>query len=1217
MKNSFKRLYVIAVLCMATVFAWSANITTTVSQVTESVTVSEDIDYVITSDTPFSDAGSVNLTNTEHAVLVLQNIRPSVTISTWLTDHVFVNGEQAVDGTNCQVKMYAHGTIIMPYASGFKPLTVYAGQNFTGTSVNSFGLENDGGFMNTLSSAKLNNQIRSFKLKRGYMVTFSTRAGGRGYSRCFIADTEDLEVASLPTILDQRISSYRVFQWYDSQKKGVADYVDETANQALVSTWTYTWGVGRSLLPDAECVSNHIYEDWPSPSACGSVTYTCHMKTNNEPGNSADDHPQDVATVLANWENLMRTGLRLCSESSHDGSWSHLRAFIDSIDARGWRCDLLDLHCYWPSSSFNNWKYYYDSYGGRPIWISEWIWGASWNQNGVFGLGDSYTYEQKQTRNATELETVIIPNLNNSPYVERYAYWNSEASYSKVYNNGLTTSGKYYASVKSGLGHNRKYDKIPTLPRQYDPSNLSVSYDSETKQVTLEWHDVNGEYNQLMAVEVKTPSSANWQEVQTITPQESEADYKVTIDGVDGYKYRIHIVDLKNVSRYTNEATAVNDALDYGDQVTVDDKSMYLGGNRMLNGSFDMGLLGWTSGAGKQIEAPYFQVVKTGGIDGGRYLQCYGNASTSVKTEASALWTCDTLKANTSYYVSAAGLNNNPSYQRITTTAIANLELFQRLKLPNVSEWAKQGASFTTNLDTLLYVAMRAQEGKACLDNVMVCELFETQEEALADALQWETKRIALFKTYNTEHPELTQELEDLVATDGVTASVVRDAIARAIDALDAIRQITILTTNANTVVAMKLPEYLQVKTALAQCESAQTASAYIAAADALNAALNTILKYSYNTSAIQSANFSATTGWNTKAGTYTAGDQKTTTQAGASCWNAWWSLAASNTTATMAVNQDVKGLIHGLYALECQATTQHLCETDQHAFLTNTTQTESVKSEAIPYGLLDLPQFSNSQKWQTLTTPYLYVNDGDVVNIGFEGSKAGATDGSWMAYGDGSTTGDNREGWWCATNFKLRYIPMICRAASNHWGTICLPDILTVPEGVTLYRIAGILADGSAICLEEETDDPVAGVPYIFYSESDEAIPFYESGSSVLVPRSNFHGLRGVFKSIIRYPVNSLVLNDGVWTATTESYAMTPYSGYIYSVENLTGLASWEGLTLPATGVDASQIVVGLQDVETQSETALLPTYNVLGQRLLPNSKGLMIRNGKLIYVK
>ena len=200
----------------------AANTITKVPQVSTEVTLSDDVDYVITNATPFAGEGKVNITNTEHAVLIIQSIRPSLVIKNHLKDRVFINGEQAVNGENCQVKMYAHGAIIMPYAKDIKPLTVYSEPNFGGTAVNDFGLEHSGGFMNTLSEAKLNNQIRSFKLKRGYMVTFATGKSGWGYSRCFIADKEDLEFSELPAHLDGRISSYRVFQWYDAEKKGLA-----------------------------------------------------------------------------------------------------------------------------------------------------------------------------------------------------------------------------------------------------------------------------------------------------------------------------------------------------------------------------------------------------------------------------------------------------------------------------------------------------------------------------------------------------------------------------------------------------------------------------------------------------------------------------------------------------------------------------------------------------------------------------------------------------------------------------------------------------------------------------------------------------------------------------------------------------------------------------------------------------------------------------------
>ena len=75
----------------------AANITTPVSQVSSEITLSDDVDYVITSTTPFTGSGKVNITNTEHAVLIIQNIRPSVVINNHLRNRVFINGAQAVN----------------------------------------------------------------------------------------------------------------------------------------------------------------------------------------------------------------------------------------------------------------------------------------------------------------------------------------------------------------------------------------------------------------------------------------------------------------------------------------------------------------------------------------------------------------------------------------------------------------------------------------------------------------------------------------------------------------------------------------------------------------------------------------------------------------------------------------------------------------------------------------------------------------------------------------------------------------------------------------------------------------------------------------------------------------------------------------------------------------------------------------------------------------
>ena len=495
---------------------YAANKKQTVSQVTSAVTITDDVDYIITDTSPFTTSGSVNIENTEHAVVIIKRIKPSAVLSSWMS-HIYINGVRAVNGTNCQVKMYDRGAIIFPYDKDFKPLTCYTEKGFQGDSYNNYTEGSSGGFMKDLSTAMLNNNFKSFKLKRGYMVTFALGRSGWGYSRCFIADQEDLEI-DLPANMSGRVSSYRLFKWFNAHKAGLASNGDYNANSALNSCWCYDWAEGNaSNLPDVEWVPNHIYEDWPSPATCGGVTGSCHMKTNNEPGNGSDDHPQSVDVVLDNWQNLMRTGLRLCSESSHDGSWSHLRAFIDSIDARGWRCDLLDLHCYWGAPSFNDFSGYYSSYGGRPIWISEWVWGASWNagnwsSGGIFAQApdgkDSFSNANQQK--CYEGTKPILEILNASKYVERYAYWNSEADASKIYRNGqLSILGNYYANMDEGLGYNASIQKVPNVVC-LKPQSLVATFNSSTGYCALKWDDPNGDMLDSLTIECMRPGSSRY-----------------------------------------------------------------------------------------------------------------------------------------------------------------------------------------------------------------------------------------------------------------------------------------------------------------------------------------------------------------------------------------------------------------------------------------------------------------------------------------------------------------------------------------------------------------------------------------------------------------------------------------------------------------------------------------------------------------------------------
>ena len=548
-----------------TVSGQAANTKQTVSQVTDAVSLTTDVDYIITGTEPFATAGSVDIVNGEHAVVIFKNIKPSIVIRDFLTN-VYINGEKARNDENCQVKMYAQGAIVFPYGKDFKPLTVYSEPNFGGESVDNFGLENSGGFMNTLTDAKLNNRIRSFKLKRGYMVTFALGTGGWGYSRCFIADQEDLEVAEMPANMDSRISSYRLFKWQNAQKKGLASDTGSGANSALNSSWCYTWSTGTNRYPDTECVPNHIYEDWPSPASCGGVTYSCHLKTNNEPGNSADDHPQDVQTVLNNWQNLMRTGLRLCSETSHDGSMSHLQQFFKEIDARGWRCDIVDLHCYWASGTFNSLTWYSDNYSnGRPIWISEWLWGASWNKNGIFGAVSSSDWDSFSSSNQKKCydgTKPILDILNSNPRVERYAYWNSERNCSKIYKDGtLSTLGEYYAKMESGLGYRAELQKIPNVV-YVAPANLTGTYSTDNRTYAMKWNDDNGDMCDSIVVERMLPGEEQYTRIATLQPKDKTnangASYSyvdtLTISGVYTYRVGTYPIGQKN-ARYSTAAT--------------------------------------------------------------------------------------------------------------------------------------------------------------------------------------------------------------------------------------------------------------------------------------------------------------------------------------------------------------------------------------------------------------------------------------------------------------------------------------------------------------------------------------------------------------------------------------------------------------------------------------------------------------------------------------
>ena len=1203
---------------------FSANSVTTVEQVTGGVTVSGNVDYTITSTQPFTTAGSVDITNTEHAVVIIKSIKPSKVISTWLNKHVYINGKQAVNGENCMVRVYNRGSIIYPYGSDFKPLTVYSEKSYGGTAVNDFGLEDSGGFMNTLTDAKLNNKIRSFKLKRGYMVTFSTRAKGRGYSRCFIADKADLEMSSLPIVLDQKITSYRIFKWWNAHKAGLASDGRAAANDALNSSWCYDWAQGNaSLSPDVEWVPNHIYEDYPSSATCGLRSETCHMKTNNEPGNSADDRPQDVATVLANWENLMATGLRLCSESSHDGSMGHLKAFIDSIDARGWRCDILDLHCYWDSGTFNNLTWYSDYYGnGRPIWISEWVWGASWNRNGYWAKTSTPNECTEANQQICYDGTVPILNvINSNKRVERYAYWNSEAAGTHIYHDGnLTKLGRYYAEMDEGMGYDASLQKVPNNPRQAGPGALTGDYNTETKVMKLSFRENNGEYNQLCNIEYKSPNATEWETLQPVELKEAASNYNISINTKNNYRYRIRVVDLNGKEYVTNEVMAVNDAISFGDPIDVEGGgTKYLGGNQLVNGSFDLGLYDWTNSMNAQMTAPYYQAVPLGGYNGTSYLQCYGNA-TSAKHEQS-IRRVFTFEDGDYIYVTAAGCNNGEGAATNQKIAVSysktNFGMADDvITMTETTKWYKQtGIAQISGSAKYLGIVLNNLNGTAQFDDFMVAKLFDTEEEAIADALEWEKKRGEAFKAWNTQYEFLNTEMDGIISS-ATDPNELESQIKRSIEAVGVLNSVGKIAEDVAAAKAFEMSGYDDLSIAYDKFIESNTAEEVIQNYDEVVSLRDQVFNYTLETSLISTPNFASNSyaGWNVKTGTYTGGDQRTNTVSGRTCWNAWWNVTATGgSETTLGINQqlDASSVSSGLYALECKALTQHYCETDQHAYLVNVSQgNQQVESPVLPYGVMDLPQISNTDKWVTLVTPYIYVNDEDDLTVGFTSSKEGATDNTWVQYSNPTST-DKREGWWCATAFQLRYIPAIKKQIeSSGWATVCFRYAFNIPEGVKVYNVAGILKNRQYICLEEVSATR-AGRPYVIMAPASDDVTFMEYGKKTPMEGA-YQGLNGVFVESGKYPAKSLILEDGVFKYIPDvasSVKMKDYSAYI-TFDNLAELDEWVEMMLPTSGLDDPTEIKVISSETTESRSSD-KVYDLSGKRANANVKGIIIENG------
>jgi autotransporter-associated beta strand protein len=405
---------------------------------------------VTDSSTPISGC-LINLNSTD-AYCVLQNTKPSVLVSTYLSQFR-INGALAVADNNCRVVQYgALGAIVVPHNAAFQPLQVFSQPHFTGTS-NTLGQYF---YYRGAGLGALNATISSFKLKRGYTATFAQNENGSGLSKNYVAQDGDMEISVLPANFDNTVRFVYVVPWRWVDKKGSCD----ASPTDLKAGWWYNWNLNQNSTRDLQYVAIRQQPYWPGLDQNWQTRGINHLLGYNEPNNPVEDAyenltpPGSVSDAVARWPDLLATGLRVGAPAVTDGGYSWIVDFINQADAAGRRVDYVPIHYYRaygnndnPAGAanqlYNFLKGVYDA-TRRPIWLTEFNNGANWTTNA------DPTYAQ----NAAVIQAMINM-MDDTPWIERYSVYSKvEFSRQTHYDEGgLTPMGVMYRDHVAPLAY--------------------------------------------------------------------------------------------------------------------------------------------------------------------------------------------------------------------------------------------------------------------------------------------------------------------------------------------------------------------------------------------------------------------------------------------------------------------------------------------------------------------------------------------------------------------------------------------------------------------------------------------------------------------------------------------------------------------------------------------------------------------------------------------
>lgn len=520
--------------------AWGESVTAdmTADVVTgRQLDVTGKADVHITSSSPLVNS-TVNL-NGEYAWLFLDAVKPTRTVSDYLR-FITIDGQPADISTNVRIAEYGAGSVLIPNGIDIcnRALTVYTEESFGGDS-RTVAIQEP-----VTDLGKFDNNIRSLRLRKGFIATIANNPDGTGYSRCFIASDNDLEIPVLPEGFVTKdnsgrsfISYIRVMKWQWVSKKGWSGS-DQSQMERLNVTHYYGWDAGGPTdRIDREYVPHRHHIGWPGFDQIKSRDNVSHVLGHNEPDNTGDvkEHPASPLEIIREWPEFMRTGLRAGSPAPTSiwGSW--LPNFFALADSLNYRVDFVVYHQYEHTADFKSRvNKAVEVSRGRPVWITEWNNGANWTTGNENDWPDKTGLQCDADGNPVEnAASVTLPatlanqnvqleymkkalaNIDACDKLERTNFYTWVQDARSVELNGKKTlAGQYFADYPSKVGFSKasEYEHVwkiaPPLP--------SLGFSDDFKTARLSWYDHNGETGKSYTVYRCDDDNDTWNPVKTL-----------------------------------------------------------------------------------------------------------------------------------------------------------------------------------------------------------------------------------------------------------------------------------------------------------------------------------------------------------------------------------------------------------------------------------------------------------------------------------------------------------------------------------------------------------------------------------------------------------------------------------------------------------------------------------------------------------------------------